>query len=77
MVYDGARFNWDFLRAGKTGPALVEIRPHKELVSESAVRAGRGDSANAEQFAAQRGVTQLIEYVRVAGADGLAQSQSG
>jgi len=58
-------FYWDFPRAGKTESALMETGPHKESVSESSARAGQGDSANSEQSAAQRGVTQLIEYVRV------------
>ena len=64
-MYDGVRFYWDFPRAGKTEPALVETGPHKELVSESSARTGQGDFAESAQSAAQRGVTQLIEYVRV------------
>ena len=43
----------------------METRPHKESVSESSVRAAHGESAKSALSSAQRGVTQLIEYVRV------------
>ena len=43
----------------------METRPHKESVSESSVRAAHGDSAKSALSSAQRGVAQLIEYLRV------------
>ena len=43
----------------------METGPHKESVSEFSALAGQGDSAKSAQSPAQRGVTQLIEYVRV------------
>lgn len=53
------------MHAGKLEPALVETRPHNESVNEPSVSSGHGDAAKAAQSPTQRGVTQLIEYVRV------------
>ncbi len=53
------------MHAGKLEPALVETRPHNESVNEPSVSSDHGDAAKAAQSPTQRGVTQLIEYVRV------------
>ena len=43
----------------------METGPHNESMNESSVSSGHGSTAKAAQSPTQRGVTQLIEYVRV------------